>query len=173
MKSIVRRAIVVGGLATVGAGAALIFTSGAQARIVDIYVVVIAAVVMLALFRTIRIATPARRSAFDEALRQLRAPPPVASADIPEERDVVLSRLSEFHYYVRVRPVLREYAAHRLRSRFGIDLEREAERARELVPSRAWAVVRPDAGPPADRLARGPSVDEQRKVIAELERIGA
>jgi hypothetical protein len=173
VKAIIRRAVGVGALVTVGAAAALIFTSGTHARILDIYVVAIAAVVMLALFRIIRLAAPPRRSAFDQALARLRAsssPPP---PEIPEEREVVLSRLNAFHYYIRVRPVLREYAAHRLRSRFGIDLEREAERARELVRSRAWAIVRPDALPPADRLARGPSLDEQRRVIEELEEIGA
>lgn len=173
MRSIVRRALVVGALVTAGAAAALLFTSGAQARIVDAYVVVLAAVVMLALFRAIRLAAPPRRSAFEYALARLRAPADPRSAEVPEERDVVLSRLSAFHYHIRVRPVLREIADHRLRSRFGIELERERERARELVPARAWEVVRPDVPPPADRLARGPSVDDQREVIEALERVGS
>lgn len=173
MRSIVRRAVVLAAFVSAAAGAALLFTSGAQAQILDVYVVVLAAVVMLALFRTIRLAAPSRRSAFDHALTRLRAPAAPKSAEVPEERDVVLSRLSAFHYYIRVRPVLREIADHRLRSRFGIDLEREPERARELVPSRAWEVVRPDAAPPADRLARGPSVHGQREVVEELERLGS
>jgi hypothetical protein len=173
VKVIVRRAVVLGALVSAGAGAALLFTSGARARILDVYVVVLAAVVMLALFRAIRLAAPPRPSAFEYALARLRAPADVRPAELPEERDVVLSRLSSFHYYVRVRPVLQEIADHRLRSRFGIDLEREPERARELVPSRAWEVVRPDAPPPVDRLARGPSVDAQREVVEELEGLGS
>lgn len=173
MKSIVKRALVVGALVTAGAAAALLFTSGARARILDVYVVVLAAVVMLALFRAIRLAARPRASAFDHALLRLRAPAAPKPAEVPEERDVVLSRLNAFHYYIRVRPVLREIADHRLRSRFGVDLEREPERARELVPSRAWEVVRPDALPPSDRLARGPSVDGQREVLEELERLGS
>jgi hypothetical protein len=160
-------------LVSAGAAAALLFTSGARARIVDVYVVVLAAVVMLALHRALRLAAPRRPSAFAFALARSRAPIDARSADIPEERDVVLSRLNAFHYFIRVRPVLREIADHRLRSRFGIDLDREPERARELVPSRAWEVVAPDAAAPADRLARGPSVDAQREVVEALEGLGS
>ena len=173
MRSIVKRAVVVGALVSAAAGAALLFTSGAQAQIVDVYVVVLAAVVMLALFRAVRLAAPPRPSPFAYALVRLRAPHDARSPEVPEERDVVLSRLSAFHYYIRVRPVLQEIADHRLRSRFGIELEREPERARELVPSRAWKVVRPDAPAPADRLARGPSIDAQREVVEALEGIGS
>jgi hypothetical protein len=173
VRSIVRRAVVVGALVSAAAGAALLFTSEPQARIVDVYVVVLAAVVMLALFRAVRLTAPPHPSAFAYALVRLRAPRDARSAEVPEERDVVLSRLSAFHYYIRVRPVLQEIATQRLRSRFGVELEREPERARELVPSRAWEVVRPDAAPPADRLARGPSVDAQREVVEALEGLGS
>jgi hypothetical protein len=173
VRSIVKRAVVVGALVSAAAGAALLFTSGARAQIVDVYVVVLAAVVMLALFRAVRLAAPPRPSPFAYALARLHAPRDAPSAEVPEERDVVLSRLSAFHYYIRVRPVLHEIADHRLRSRFGVELEREPERARELVPSRAWGVVRPDALPPADRLARGPSIDAQREVVEALEGLGS
>jgi hypothetical protein len=156
-----------------GAGAALLFTSGTQARVVDVYVVVLAGIVMLALFRAVRLAAPPRPSAFEHALASARGRQPQPATEVADERDVVLSRLSAFHYYIRVRPVLRELAQHRLRTRFGVDLGREVERARELVPSRAWEIIRPDAAPPADRLARGPSVDEQRAVIEDLEKLGA
>jgi hypothetical protein len=96
-------------------------------------------------------------------------PPARRRVELREERDVVLSQLNAFHYHVRVRPVLREYVAHRLRSRYGVDADAAPQRARELVPSRAWDVVRPDRRAPADRLARGPSIDEQRHVLDELE----
>lgn len=169
MRSIVRRALVAGALVSAGAVVAVLFTSGARARIVDVYVVVIAAVVMLALFRAVRLAAPPKPSPFQRALVRRRSAAEVKPVEVPGERDVVLSRLNAFHYYIRVRPVLREIAEHRLRARFGIELEREPERARELVPSAAWAVVRPDAPSPADRLARGPSVQEQREVVEALE----
>ena len=173
MSSIVRRAVVAVALATAGAVAALLFTAGTRARVVDVYVVVLAGILMLALFRVIGFAAPVRPSVFDQALAAARTPAPQPTTDVADERDVVLSRLNAFHYYIRVRPVLRELAEQRLRARFGVELDREAERARELVASHAWDVIRPDARPPQDRLARGPSVEEQRVVIEELERLGA
>jgi hypothetical protein len=173
VKTIVRKALVVGLLASVGAGAALLFTSGTRPLIVDIYVLVMAGVVMLALYRAVRLTANPAPSMFDIALTRLRSPEAEPRIELAEERDVVLSRLNGFHFYIRVRPMLREFAQYRLRSRFGVDLEREPERARELVASRAWSVVGPDAAPPADRLARGPTLDEQRAVVEELERIGA
>jgi len=173
VRTIVRRAVGVSATATAGAGAALVFTSGARARIVDVYVLVMAGVVLLALYRTIRVAAPQAPSPFALALARLRTSTPPARTELVEERDVVLSRLNAFHFYIRVRPMLREFAHYRLRSRFGVDLDREPERARELVASHAWQVVRRDAAPPVDRLARGPSLAEQEIIVEELERLGA
>jgi hypothetical protein len=173
MRWIVRRAVVTVAFASAGAVAALLFTSGGRALVVDVYVVVVAGIVMLALFRVIRSTAPPRPSMFEQALAAARARAPQPSTEVEDERDVVLSRLNAFHYHIRVRPVLRELAEQRLRTRFGVELDREAERARELVPSHAWDVVRPDAPPPEDRLARGPSLERQRAVIEELERLGS
>jgi hypothetical protein len=173
MKSIVRRAIVAGLVATAGAGAALLFTSGAQARILDVYILAVAAIAMLALYRTARLVARPTPSSFELALARLRTRPPAPRTELAEERDVMLSRLNAFHFHIRVRPMLREFAQHRLRSRFGVDLDREPERARELVATHAWRVIAPDAAPPGDRLARGPSLDEQRLVVEELERLGS
>jgi hypothetical protein len=86
-------------------------------------------------------------------------------------RDLELARASAFHLHVRVRPVLREIAAHRLRTRYGVELDREAARARELAGASVWEVVRPDRSPPVDRLALGPSTAELRTVADELEAI--
>ena len=172
MRTIVRRAVVTVAFASTAAAAAALFTAGTRARILDVYVVVVAAIALLALFRVVRLIAPPRPSAFERALAAARAPVAQTVAEVPDERDVVLSRLNAFHYHIRVRPVLREIAEQRLRTRFGVELSREPERARELVPSNAWAAVRPDAPPPADRLARGPSLGEQRRVIEELERLG-
>jgi hypothetical protein len=172
MRSIVRRAIVVGTLATIGATAGLVFIPDARALVVDVYAIVLAAVMMLALVRTVRALVPRRAaSPFDNALARMRSRPPAGPVELAEDRDVVLSRLNTFHYHVRVRPILREYTDHRLRLQYGVDLDGEPERARELVSANAWDVVRPDRGPPADRLARGPSIDEQRTVLDELERL--
>jgi hypothetical protein len=171
VRRIVLRAVRLALIATLGAAIALFATSGARETVADVYFLVVGGVLLLALFRVARILQPERpRSQFDAALAQMRAGPP-RPADLALERDVELSRLNAFHYHVRMRPVLREIAAHRLRSRFGIDLHREPERARELVPSRAWQEVRPDCPPPEDRLAPGPSLKAQAAVLDELEKV--
>jgi hypothetical protein len=87
------------------------------------------------------------------------------------ERDVELSRVTEFHFHMRMCPILREIATMRLRRRYGVELEREPGRARELVPTAAWDAVRPDRPPPRDRLAPGPSLASMREVVSELERL--
>jgi hypothetical protein len=171
MRRIVRRAVVVGSLATAGAGLALLFSSGARATVLDVYLLVIGAVVLLALFRAARaLAPPFVNSPFDAALARMRAAAP-RPASLELEREIELSRLNAFHHHVRMRPLLRQIAAHRLRSRYGVDLHREPARARELVASRLWDVVRPDCPPPADRLGPGPSVAEQSAVLDDLERL--
>ena len=96
---------------------------------------------------------------------------PSESGEPALEREVELSTYNAFHFYARMRPLLRDIAAHRLRSRYGVELDAEPARARELVGSEAWGVVRPDRRAPDDRLASGPSVDELRVVVDELEAI--
>jgi hypothetical protein len=171
MRWIVRRALGAGALVTIGAGVALLFTTGIRATVVDVYLLVLAAVIMLALFRTAR-ALRARHalSPFDRAVAASRSPEPADSSPLSVERDVELSRIEAVHFHIRLRPLLREIAAHRLRTKYGVELDREPERARELLPSDVWEVVRPDRPFPADRLAAGPSFAQQRKLIDGLER---
>jgi hypothetical protein len=156
---------------TAAAGIAALASSGAHAIVLDVYLLCIGAVVLLALVRTTRAQAPAQRaSPFDAALAAMRRAP--AESDEPAlVREVELSTYNAFHFYARLRPLLRDIAAHRLRSRYGVELDAEPARARELVGSEAWDVVRPDRRAPGDRLASGPSVDELRVVVDELEAI--
>jgi hypothetical protein len=85
--------------------------------------------------------------------------------------EVEQSTASALHLHVRLRPILREIAAHRLWMRFGVDLDREQERARDLVGANAWELVRPERLPPSDRLAPGPAPADLRVVVEELERL--
>jgi len=169
---ILRRAVAMGTLVTVGTGIALFFTAGVRATVVDVYLLVLAGVIMLALFRTAR-AVRARYAAslFDRALAAMRAQEPADQSPLSMERDVELSRIEAVHFHVRVRPLLREIAAHRLRTKYGVELDREPARARELVPVDVWDVVRPDRPFPTDRLAAGPSFADQRKLFDGLEKL--
>ena len=170
MRWIIRRALGLAVIVSAIAGALALFTHGLRNLVLDLWLLGIAAVLLLALYRIARLLAPATASPLDAALARMRPREP-AVPELALERDVALSRVMEFHFHVRLRPVLREIAAHRLRSRYGVELDREPARARELVPAQAWAVVDPDRAMPEDRLAPGPSVKELSAVVDELERL--
>jgi hypothetical protein len=165
------RAVKVGLAVSAAAGIAALTSSGGHAILLDVYLLCIGGVLLLALVRTTRARAPAeRRSLFDTALAQMRRSPQ-DSGEPALVRDLELSTYSAFHLHVRLRPVFREIAAHRLRTRYGIELDQEPGRARELVGAAAWEVVRPDRPPPEDRLATGPPLRELSLVTDELEAI--
>jgi hypothetical protein len=171
VRSVVTRAVKVGVALTLALGIAAFVSSGLQTILLDVYLVAIGGVFLLALVRTTRLQAPAeRRSRFERALAQMRLRPPDTD-ELPIARDVELSLLSAFHLHVRLRPVLEMIAAHRLRTRYGVDLESEASRARELVPAATWELVRPERPPPEDRLAAGPPLPQLALVVDELERL--
>jgi hypothetical protein len=171
VSAVVFRAVKVGLLLTIAGGLALSFTSGLRTVLLDAYLVAIGGVLLLALVRTTRVQAPAGGpSSFDRALANMRRHP-TDSGDLTLVRDLDLSIISALHLHLRVRPLLREIAAHRLRAHYGVDLDGEAARARELVGPAAWEVVRPDRAPPGDRLSAGPPLAYFREVTAELERL--
>ena len=171
MNRIAARAVKWSLVVTAAAGVAALASSGAHAIVLDVYLLCIGAVALLALVRVTRAQVRAQRtSPFDAALAAMRRTPP-ESGEPPLVRELELSTYSAFHFYSRLRPLLRDVAAHRLRSRFGVELDSEPARAHELVGNQAWDVVRPDRRPPVDRLASGPTVDELRLVVDELEAI--
>jgi hypothetical protein len=171
MSGIVFRAVKVGLLLTIGAGVAVAFSTGLRTVLLDAYLVAIGGVLLLALVRTTRVQAPAGGpSSFDHALENMRRRPP-DSGELTLVRDLDLSILSAFHLHIRLRPLLREITAHRLRAHYGVDLDAEPARAGELVGPAAWEVVRPDRPPPDDRLSAGPPLSYFREVAAELERL--
>ncbi len=96
-------------------------------------------------------------SAFERALA--RRP---GAAKRPDELTRLEDRVSlatgaAADVYVHLRPLLREAAAHRLRARHGVDLDRvhDRDRARSLLGDEAWELVRPDLQPPSDRFGPG------------------
>jgi hypothetical protein len=126
---------------------------------------------LLALVRTTSVGSATGASAFDRAVADMRRRYTSDSVELSLVHDVQQSVASTFHLHTRLRPILREIAAHRLSMRFGVDLDREHERARELIGGDAWELVRPERLPPSDRLAPGPPASHLIKVVEELERI--
>jgi hypothetical protein len=171
VRSIVVRAIKVWFAVSVGIAVAAFTSPGLGAVLLDAYLLAVAGVLLLALVRTARIkAPPEQRSALDQTLGAMRRSR-TETTELGYERDLENSVLSAFHLHRRLRPVLREVAAHRLLTKYGVDLDAEPARARELVGPSAWEIVRPDRDIPEDRRAAGPSLSHLQGVVAELERI--
>jgi hypothetical protein len=171
MNRVTARALKVALVVSLAAGIAASASSEVRALVLDIYVLCIGGVLLLALVRVTRARAPAGRdSQFDAALAAMRRVPP-DTGEPALIRDIELSTYSAFHLHTRVRPVLRDIAAHRLRTRYGVELDAEPVRARELLGTAIWDVVRPDRPPPRDRLAPGPNVRQLRTLVQELEAI--
>src|SRR5580765_6193250 len=108
MNRIRARAVRWGVAVTAGAGIAVLASSGAHAIVLGVYLLCIGAVILLALVRTTRAHTPEQRvSFFDAALAAMRRAP--AEPDEPTlVREVELSTYNAFHFYARLRPLLRD-----------------------------------------------------------------
>jgi hypothetical protein len=168
---ITARAVKWGLVLTAAAAVAALASSGVNAIVLDVYLLSLGGVILLALVRTTRTYAPRpRTSQFDAALAAMRRTP-AESGEPALVRELELSTYNGFHFHSRLRPLLRDVAAHRLRSRYGVELDAEPVRARELVGAAAWDVVRPDRPPPSDRMAAGPTAAELRVVVDELEAV--
>lgn len=171
MRRIGLRAVKLGLLVSAVFAIVAFATSGLGAILLDVYLLAMGAVLLLALGRIVRLKGPAEGgSQLDWALSAMRRPRREQD-ELGLVHDVEFSTLNAFHLHLRLRPVLREIAAHRLLNRYGVELDAEPARARELVGAAAWDVVRPDRPSPRDRLAVGPPLSDLRKVVDELERI--
>jgi hypothetical protein len=172
MNWIAARAFKVGFALSAAVGLTAFAVSGARSILLDVYFLGMGGVLLLALVRTTRDGGGSNvTSDFDRALEEMSRRHPSDSGELTLVNEVEQSTASALHLHVRLRPILREIAAHRLWMRIGVDLDREQERARELVGANAWELVRPDRLPPSDRLARGPAPADLRVVVDELERL--
>lgn len=171
MSWIARRAFKVGLVFSLAVGFTALAVSGVRTLLLDVYLLGVGGVLLLALVRLTREGGPSTGpSDFDRALAEMSRRP-ADSGELTLVRDVTHSTRSAFHLHVRLRPLLREIAAHRLWMRFAVDLDREQGRARELIGANAWELVRPERPPPTDRLAPGPPLADIRVVVDELERL--
>ncbi len=150
----------------------LLFSAAPHGRLVDGYILFLGALLLFGLVRATRAATASdRRSPFDEVPRSprraLERPRELAKL----EREVVLASTSAFDLHVRMRPALRDVAAHRLATRRGLELDSGSPAVRDALGGEVWEIVRPDRPPPRDRLAPGLSLRRLRAALDVLERI--
>ena len=137
-----------------------------------LYVLLLAAIGLGHLLALLRSALPERTpSVVDAALR----PRGQGAVRIPElerlEREVTLGQATAFDLHFRLRPTLRRIASELLRSRRGIDLDREPAAAQRVLGNETWQLVRPDRRPPEERYAPGLDLRALRDVVAALEAI--
>jgi hypothetical protein len=78
-----------------------------------------------------------------------------------------VERAGQFHH--RLRPALRDAADERLRAHHGIDID--DPRAADQLGPEAWALLRADRPPPADRRSPGPDAATMDRVLTAIERL--
>jgi hypothetical protein len=136
---------------------------------VHVYVLVLLAAALASVVGSIASQARAGESPFDAALHRSTDETERLPELVRLEREVGLAQASEFDLHHRLRPVLREVAAGLLFVRRGIDLDRQPDRAREVLGDETFRLARADREPPWDRTAPGPTLDELRRVVAGLE----
>lgn len=158
-------------VATIGVVLALLLAGSADGLALLAYVLFLAALALTVLVDRLQEALPpareldrllSRPSRREEPIGQLETLTRVLSSATWSQRDV--------HY--RLRPATREIASALLSRRYGVDLDRQPERARALLGDGvAWELARPDRDPPEDGYGRGWSRRELAELLEELEAI--
>ena len=116
-------------------------------------------------------ALPPDSRAFERALRTRQPRAPRLRELERIEHDVVQGAANPLDLHRRLRPLLRQIAAHRLTIRHGVALDAGDGHARRLLGDEAWALLRPDRELPDER--RGPrlGVHEIEAIVARLEKL--
>lgn len=107
--------------------------------------------------------------ALDAALRSADPPVPKEPASLTSARWLVANASTAGGLHFRVRPVLVELTDARLRRQHGLDLAHPGAGA--VVGEDLWAIVRPDALAPDDRMAPGISLATLAAALDRLERL--
>ena len=141
-------------------------------RAVQAYLLFLGALVAFLLVQATREASPATaESAYERALRR-RVRRPARPPELEKlEREVVLSAMSSFDLHMRLRPLLREVAAHRLATRRGLDLDLGGPEVEAALGPELWHLLQPHREPPHDRFAPGLPLGDLRRVLDTVERI--
>jgi hypothetical protein len=149
---------------------ALALLPGRRELAVHLYGLALAGLALLWLVAVVRRAHPvAAVSPFDLGLRTPRhTREPVAELE-RLEREVSMATSTAFDLHFRLRPRVQRIARQLLGSRRGVDLATQPEAARRILGEETWALVRPDADPPANRSGPGLETASLRAVVASLE----
>lgn len=112
------------------------------------------------------------RSGFVRAAERVAVAPTARPEALDEVvRLVGLASASAGQFDFRLRPILRELAAHRLRLGHGVDLGTQPSAARALLGDELFNIVGTEHPRPEDRSASGPSVEEITGFVDRLEHL--
>jgi hypothetical protein len=87
------------------------------------------------------------------------------------ERELVLATGSAFDRQMRVGPLMRDIARHRLWTRRGIDLEEQPEQAHEVLGEEVWRLLRAGRPEPDLRYQPGADIAELRQILERIEKV--
>ena len=144
---------------------------GLLALAVEVYLLFLAGVALVAVARAAQSAFPARPSELERARRRRPAP----AERLPDlariERLSSLALSSGFDLHYRLRPILREIAAHRLAARGGLDLDGDAPAARAALGDGLWELLHAERPRPSARFGEGLDRAQLREIVETLERL--
>ena len=146
----------------------VIVLPGERTLAFDAYVLYLGAVLLLVLARMTSGAGGRRKP-----IPPKKEPP--SENRVPElariEREVVLATGSGFDRQLRLGPLVRDIARHKLWTKRGIDLDEQPERARELLGPEVWSVLRAGRPEPNARYQPGASIAELRQIVERIEKV--
>ncbi len=165
------KAALLGLAATVALVIALMLTGVAQGLVLLAYVIFLVALLFAMLIGRLRRVLP-----LAVEFRRMLPPPALPEAHAEQFETVKLwvaiARYSRSDLYFRLRTPVRDIVAARLSRSYGVDLEREPDRAAGILgEGRAWELVRPDYRSDSDRSAPGWSEHEVEQLVEELENL--
>lgn len=162
-----RNAALLAGLGAVPLVICMLVIPGERSRALDVYLLYLGAVLLFVLARV----TSARE-------RRKPIPPKKERPSenrLPDlvriEREVVLATGSGFDRQMRVGPLLRDIARHRLWTRRGIDLDEQPEQAQEVLGDDVWRLLRAGRPEPNLRYAPGADIAELRQMLDRIEKV--
>jgi hypothetical protein len=146
---------------TIGLAIALGLRPVSVREILAAYVLALTAIALLVLTRMARTEEEWERavSELERALaprKDVRTRPPEL---VRMERDLTLSVANAAEFHARVRPLLLDIAAARVKH------------PRETLDGDTWEVLRPDRPPPTDRTAPGPPLRRIAALVDAVERL--
>lgn len=139
-------------------------------RVLAIWIVVLAALALLALMRGLPKDEPRAGRRFEQALRARPRPP--ASRQpyfLAMERELEGATSHAGQAHRRLLPLLRAAASARLNAHHGIELERRPDVARKLLGGEAWEFLRPDRPAPVDPFGPGLSRETIARLVERVE----